>query len=200
MKGAGFRATFVAMALLLSIEVAAQNEGSSKVIAVAVKSNDPRLQMMMPKLRNEASEVVEKSAKNARVITLSGSGASAVEQARQQSADYLLEIEITPRPSGSVPIMGRRGNDPTNTEQTPQYGAPTGLPHPERAEAEGAIRLDWTVRSLTGKELKLHDSRTVQEQEYPLGPQLDWLAKIASRSVRDAAAAAVNKLKSKKGL
>jgi hypothetical protein len=40
----------------------------------------------------------------------------------------------------------------------------------------------------------------VQAQEYPLEPNFDWLRVIASRSIRDAAAEATNKLKKKAGI
>jgi hypothetical protein len=53
---------------------------------------------------------------------------------------------------------------------------------------------------LNGKPIKLHDSRLVQAQEYPLEQNFDWLHVIASRSIRDAAAEATNKLKKKAGI
>lgn len=179
------------MFLLLASGAVAQQSGSQYVIAVNVDSTDPRIQQILPALRKEAANVVERSAKNVRASIVTGPAATAAEQGREKSADYLLTIEVAPRPYVSVPVIGGTRNAPT---------MPTELPNPARAEAQGNFILSYTVVSLTGKNIKLHDTRTIQEVEYPLGPQFDWLSKITTQAVRDGAAAAMKKLKSKKGI
>ena len=183
--------------LLIGAGAVAQQGGRKYVIAVAVDSTDARIRPMLPKLREEAASVVERSAENVRASIVTGIAATASEQARDQSADYLLTIEVAARPNISVPVIGGTRNAPTDTAGG---AAPTGLPHPARAEALGNFVLSYTVVSLTGNNVKLHDTRTIQEMEYPLGPQFDWLTKIATQAVRDGAAAAIKKLKSKKGI
>ena len=179
---------FVIGALVLcAFSALAQEQPKAKaapVIGVTIASSDGRVMNWAPELRTQAVAVVERVAKNARVVALGSKDANA---ARKGGADYLIIIEISPRPYVSVGF-GRPG-----------YEDPEIAGHP-RANAQGTIVLAWTVEALNGKELKLHDSRTVQASEYPLDPQADWLHVIASRSVQDAAAAAAKKLKSKAGI
>lgn len=193
--------------LLFGAGAVAQQGGRKYVIAVAVDSTDARIRQILPKLREEAAKVVERSAQNVRASIVTGTASTAAEQARDQSADYLLTIEVAARPYISVPVIGGTRNPPTDTSEVPVAGrgqassqVPTGLSHPARAEAQGNFVLSYSVVSLTGNNVKLHDTRTIQEVEYPLGPQFDWLTKIATQAVRDGAAAAIKKLKSKKGI
>jgi hypothetical protein len=156
------------------------------VVAVAVDSRDVRIQQWAPELRRGAADVVERAAGKAKVVIVTGTPAEAAEQARANAADYLLRIEISPKSNVSVGLGAPPGSDPELVGAT-------------RANAHGQIFLAWTVEPINGKKLRLHDSRYVHATEYPLGPQFDWLHAISSRSVRDAAAAAISKLKSKKG-
>jgi hypothetical protein len=195
------------LVLLLGAGAVAQQGGKKYVIAVAVDSTDARIRQILPKLREEAASVVERSAQNVRASIVTGTAATASEQARYQSADYLLTIEVAARPYISVPVIGGTRNPPSDTSHVPVAGRgqtsnqiPTGVHHPARAEAQGNFVLSYTVVSLAGKNVKLHDTRTIQEVEYPLGPEFDWLSKIATQAVRDGAAAAIKKLKSKKGI
>ena len=160
---------------------------AAPIIGVAIESSDGRIQNWAPELRQQAVAVVEKVARNARVIMLAGPGRDTADAAKKHAVDYLMTIEISPRPYGSVSFGGPGTQDPEVTG------------HP-RANMQGTIFLSWTVQALNGKPFKLHDSRMVQAQEYPLDPNFDWLHVIASRSVRDAAAAAAGKLKKKAGL
>lgn len=191
--------------LLLGAGAVAQQGGGKYVIAVAVDSTDARIRPMLPRLREEAASVVERSAQNVRASIVTGKASTAAEQARGQSADYLITIEVAARPYVSVPVIGGTRNPPADTSEVPIAGRgsnqiPTGVPHSSRAEAQGNFVLSYTVVSLTGKSVMLHDTRTIQEVEYPLGPEFDWLTKIATQAVRDGAAAAIKKLKSKKGI
>lgn len=183
------------LALWLAFTTTALGQQRTYMIAVAVESRDARIQQWSPELRREAATVVEQAAHNAKVLIVSGTPAEAAEQARKNAADYLLRIEISPRSYVAVGVGAPCGSE---------AGVPTGC-DPEivgatRSNAQGEIFLAWTIEPTNGKKLRLHDSRYVRRPEYPLGPRLDWLHAISSRSVRDAAAAAISKLKSKKGL
>lgn len=184
-----FRA-FPALGVLLAAGFAlAQDPAPPKAaptIGVAIESSDGRIRNWSPELLSQAAAVVEKSAKNARVVILAGQGADVADAAAKKGVDYLITIELSPRPYAQVSLGGRGTVDPEVTG------------HPS-ANAQGSIFLAWTVQALNGKPIKLHDSRTVQAAEYPLNPNFDWLHAIASRSIRDAAAAATSKLKKKAG-
>jgi hypothetical protein len=175
--------------LILAGSAGAQAQTERKaapIIGVAIESSDGRVKNWAPELRAQAARVVEQSAKNARVIILGVTGRDIADAAQKNGVDYLMTIEISPRPYGELSIGGPGILDPEVSG------------HP-RANAQGTIFLSWTVQALNGKPFKLHDSRMVQAQEYPLDPNFDWLHVIASRSVRDAAAAATGKLKKKAG-
>ncbi len=180
------------LALLIVVVVLAAGAAAQKqrtyTIAVGLTSSDVRINNWAPELRSQAAAVVEKAAKNTRAIIVTGTEREMREQAQQNKADYLLRIELSPRPYASVSI------GPGPGIQDPEI---TGAP---RANMQGTIFLAWTVEPMADRKLKLHDSRLVQASEYPLGEYFDWLHAIASRSVRDAAAAAIGKLKSKKGI
>ncbi len=187
------RAVAIAVAVL-AMGAAAQEQTvhqTAPIIGVALESSDGRIQNWSPELLEQAAAMVERSAKNARVIILAGRGRDVADAATKRGVDYLMTIEIAPRPNATVSF----GAPPQVIEQ--QQDTMGGHP---RAEAQGSIFLAWTVQALNGKGFKLHDSRTVQGGEYPLAPHLDWLHDIASRSVRDAAAAATGKLKKKAGI
>lgn len=166
-------------------------------IAVSVQSNDPRVKNIAPQLNNEAAAVVEKGSENVRAIIVTGTKGETAEQARRRNADYLLTIEFSPQSDATIEI-GPGAGQSRNPEI---YGAP-------RANAQGRMFLAWTVQPFNDNRVKLHDSRYVQPAEYPLAGNTptggvigwDWVSNIASRSVRDAAAAAMSKLKLKKGL
>lgn len=161
-------------------------------IAVNVQSSDPRVSAIAPSLNRAAAAEVERSAHNATPIIVVGTKAEAAEQARRRNADYLLIIEFSPRPSTSVEF-GPGANQPRDPEV---YGHPA-------ANMQGQMFLAWDIKPLNGNKVHLHDSRYVRAQEYPLstgGLGEDWIGEIASRSVRDAAVAAMSKLKLKKGL
>jgi hypothetical protein len=164
---------------------------AAPVIGVAIESSDGRIRNWSPQLLDEATAVVEKVAKNARVIRLAGDKGTVSDAAAKKGVDYLMTIELSPRPNATISF----GATPKVVEQ--QRGT---LGSNERAQAQGSIFLSWTVQALNGKSIRLHDSRLVQAQEYPLEPNFDWLHVIASRSIRDAAAAATNKLKKKAGI
>jgi hypothetical protein len=181
------RCTFLAALLAALTTSAYAQEARKYTIAVAVDSTDPRVQAWGPELRAQAAGVVEKTAHNVHAIVVTGSTSEAREQARNNSADYLLRLELSPHSSASVGFGGPGIQDPDI------IGRP-------RARIQGAIFLAWTIESVTGPKLKLHDSRIVKPYEYPLGPSSDWLRDIASRSIRDGATAAMGKLKSKKAI
>ena len=178
---------FLALAIAAPAQEQQERPKAAPIIGVALESSDGRIKNWSPELLNEAAAVVEKSAKNARVIVLGVHGKDIGDAARKNGVDYLITIEISPRPYGEISFGGVGTQDPEVTGQ-------------RRAKAQGAIFLAWTVQALNGKSIKLHDSRMVQAQEYPLAPNFDWLHTIASRSVRDAAAAAAHKLIKKAGL
>lgn len=161
-------------------------------IAVNVQSSDPRVSAIAPSLNEEAAGEVERSTHNATPIIVVGTKAEAAEQARRRNADYLLIIEFSVRPSTSVEF-GPGANQSRDPEV---FGHPT-------ANMQGNMFLAWDIKPLNGNKVHLHDSRYVRAQEYPLstgGVSEDWIGEIASRSVRDAALAAMSKLKLKKGL
>jgi hypothetical protein len=175
--------------LILAGSAGAQAQTERKaapIIGVALESSDGRVRNWAPELLVQAAAVVEKSAKNARVVILPGRGGDVADAATKNAVDYLITIELSPRPYGELSIGGPGIQDPEVSG------------HP-RANAQGTIFLSWTVQALNGRPFKLHDSRMVQEQEYPLDPNFDWLHVIASRSIRDAAAVATGKLKKKAG-
>lgn len=181
-----YRTLVVALVAALTASTYAQ-QPRNYTIAVAVDSTDGRVRQWAPELRSQAASVVEKSAPNVRALIVTGSERETREQARNHSADYLLRIELSPRPYASIAMGGPGTQDPE------VVGSP-------RANMQGAIFVAWTIEPMSDRKLKLHDSRFVQPPEYPLGPSFDWLQVIASRSIRDAAAAAIGKLKSKKGI
>ena len=184
------RAVAVSGTLLLALVGALAQEQprppAAPVVGVAIESSDGRIRNWSPEFLREAAAVVEKSAKNARVVILGLGGKGTADTARKYGVDYLITIELSPRPYAQVGLGGQGTVDLEVTS------------HP-RANAQGSIFLAWTVQALNGKPIKLHDSRTVQAAEYPLGPSYDWLRVIASRSIRDAAAEATSKLKKKAG-
>ena len=184
----------VALAVLLIAAGAPARQAEHKaapVIGVAIETSDGRIRNWSPQLLNEATAVVEKVAKNAQVIRLAGDKDTVSDAATKQGVDYLMIIALSPRPNATISF----GATPKVAEQ--QRGT---LGSNERAQAQGSIFLSWTVRALNGRPIKLHDSRLVQAQEYPLEPNFDWLHVIASRSIRDAAAEATNRLKKKAGI
>ena len=185
--------TAVVAVLILICSAWSQQSGpnAAPIIGVAISSSDGRIKNWSPELLRQATSVVEKSAKNARVIALAGDKDTVRDAAAKNGVDYLMTIELSPRPNATVTF----GATPKVAEQ--QRGT---LGSNERALAQGSVFLAWTVQSLNGKPIKLHDSRLVQAQEYPLEPNFDWLHVIASRSIRDAAAEATNKLKKKAGI
>ncbi len=172
----------------------------AKTIAVTVLSKDPRVKGLTPDLNREAAAVVERAAPQANVIIVVGTKAEAAEQARQHNADYLLTIEFSPQSTASIDF-GPGAGQPRDPEV---YGH-------DRANMQGQMFLAWTVDTINAsKKVRMHESRYVQPMEYPLpgttvntgGDTIgwDWVQSIASRSVRDAAAAATNKLKKKAGM
>ena len=166
-------------------------------IAVTVQSSDPRVKGITPQLNEEAAAVVERGSENVRAIIVTGTKGEAAEQARRRKADYLLTIEFSPQSTATIDV----GPGATRPRDPEIYGSP-------RANAQGSMFLAWTVQPFNDNKVKLHDSRYVHPAEYPLAGNTptggvigwDWVANIASRSVRDAAAAAMSKLKLKKGL
>lgn len=189
----------LAISIVLACVSTALAQHSSRIVAVNVDSSDPRIQQMLPKLRDRAAKVVEHSAKTVRAIIVTGSTATPEEEARRNSADYLLTIELSVRPSVQIPPAGP-GNVPTTTADVPIGRVPLGITHSRCADLLGAFTFSYTVTSLTGKNIKLSDSHTMQEFEYPLGPELECLDKLSTRAVQTEASTAVHKLKSKKAL
>ena len=167
-------------------------------IAVTVQSKDPRVKGISPQLNEEAAAEVERGAKNVRAMIVTGTKAEAAEQARRRGADYLLTIEFSPQSTATVEL----GPGMRQRQDPEVYGS-------DRAKMQGNMFLAWTVDPMNGNKVRLHDSRYVQPMEYPLpgtsvntGQSIgwDWVASIASRSVRDAAIDAMHRLKLKKGL
>ena len=171
-----------------------------KIIAVNVDSSDPRIQQMLPKLRDQAVKVVEKSAKNVRAVVMLGSAATPEAEARENSADFLLTIELSLAQSVRVPMGSIPGNAPSRTPDVPLGQAPTGIAHSRCVDLLGTFTFSYRVLSLSGNEFSFHDSHTMNEFEYPLGPEWECLEKLTTRAVDSDASAAVHKLKSKKAL
>lgn len=167
--------------LLVSLGAFAQTRASSKLVAVNVVSTDAGLQAIQPELGKAAADVVDHF-KDVQSLIVPGESRDAGDRARQKGAQYLILIEVSPRPNIGVEFGGRP--DPALTE-------------PERAQARGAIFLKYSVASLDGN-FRWSDSTYVHPQTYPLGPKWDWLYSIASQSVRDAANTSMKKLKKKK--
>src|SRR2546423_1036857 len=100
---------------IIAVNALAQEAGHPKVapiIGVALDSSDGRIRNWSPGLLNEAAAVVEKSAANARVIILAGRGRDAADAAAKKGVDYLLTIELSPRPYASVSFGGPGTQDP----------------------------------------------------------------------------------------
>lgn len=156
---------------------------------------------MLPRLRDDAAKVVEDSAKHVRAVLVLGSASTPEEEARQNAADYLLTIELFVSPSVHIPLAGGPENGPRTTADVPSIGGvPSGITHSRCADLLGAFTFSYTVTPVNGRNIKLHDSHTMRESEYPLGPELECLDKLSTRAVRSEASAAVHKLKSKKAL
>ena len=196
------RRLFATFALLfIAAGAAFPQQSDSKLIAVNVDATDPRIQQMLPKLHEEAAKVVEESARNVRASIVIGSSSVAAEQARQKSADYLLRIDLSLQSQVAVPSSGGPYNGPATTADVRVGQIPYGITHSRCPDLlQGAFTFSYTVISLTGKNIELHDSHTMREIEYPLGPQLECLTRISTQAVRVGASAVVKKLKSKKGL
>ena len=177
----------------------AQESDRKCAIAVNVDSTHSRIQQMIPELREEAAKAVEQSAKNVCAAIVSGFPSTPAEQARQKSADYLLTINLALLSQVTVPPKGGLGSGPTTTADVPKGRVPTGITHARCDDLLGqTFAFSYKVISLTGQKIKLEGSHTMQENEYPLGPQLDCLAKFSTHAVRECATEAVKKLKSKK--
>jgi hypothetical protein len=191
---------FAAFALLIIPAAAvAQQSDSQHIIAVNVDSTDFRIQQMMPELREEAAKAIEQSANNVHASIVIGSSSDAAEQARQQSADYLLTIDLSllSQVGGS---KGGLGRGPTTTADVPVIGGvPSGIAH-SRCEdlVNEAFAFSYKVTSVAGQKIKLQSSHTMRENEYPLGPEVNCLAKFSTQAVRESASEAVKGLKSKK--
>ena len=189
------------MALLfVASAVFAQQSDSERIIAVNVDSTDLRIQRVLPELRQEAANVVEQSAKNVRAIIVSGSPSVAAEEARQNSADYLLRIDLSLLTQATIGQKGDLGQGPPTTADVPVVGGvPSGIAH-SRCEdlVNEAFAFSYKITSMTGEKIKLQSSHTMREDEYPLGPQLNCLAKFSTRAVRECASDAVKRLRSKK--
>ncbi len=195
------RRWFTAFALFFIAAAALAQEGEKKyVVAVNVDSTDWRIQQMMPELREEAAKAVEQSAKNVHASIVIGSPSTAAEQARQESADYLLTIKLSLLSQVAVPSKGGLGNGPATTADVRVIGGvPSGIAH-SRCEdlLNEAFAFSYEVTTAAGENTKLHGSHTMRENEYPLGPQLNCLAKFSTQAVCECASDAVKGLKSKK--
>jgi hypothetical protein len=193
---------FAAFVLLFIPAAAlAQESDSQHVIAVNVDSTDWRIQQMMPELREEAAKAIEQSARNVRASIVIGSPLDAAEQSRQKAADYLLTINLSLL-SQVGNSKGGLGRGPATTADVPVIGGvPSGIAH-SRCEdlVNEAFAFSYKVTSLAGQKLKLQSSHTMQENEYPLGPESNCLAKFSTQAVRECASDAVKGLKSKKRL
>lgn len=193
--------SFAAFALLVTT-VAAFGQGGDKeyIIAVSVDSTDIRIQQIMPELRDEAAKTIEQAAKNVHAIVLVGSSSTPTEQARQNSANYLLTINLSLLSQVAFPSRGGLGNGPTTTADVPTIGGvPSGIAH-SRCEdlLNKAFAFSYKITSLSREKIKLQGSHTMAETEYPLGPEANCLAKFSTRAVRVCASDAVKGLKSKK--
>jgi hypothetical protein len=192
-----FAALFILTASLLA---SGQEIPRGRIIAVNVDSPDPRIQQMLPKLRDRAIKVVEEKAKNVRTVVILGSAATPEAEARENSADYLLTIELSLAQSVRVPMGGVPGEAPSRTVDVPSGRVPTGIAHSRCVDLLGIFTFSYKVLSLSGKNINFHDSHTMQEFEYPMGPDWECLEKLTTRAVESDASAAVHKLKSKKAL
>jgi len=91
-------------------------------------------------------------------------------------------------------------NAPSRTVDVPLGQVPTGIAHSRCVDLLGTFTFSYRVLSLSGKKLSFHDSHTMRDSEYPLGPEWQCLEKLTTRGVEIDASAAVHKLKSKKAL
>ena len=174
----GLASLFLLLFLFSNLALA-QTSGKKK-IAVTFNSSDARLQQIRDEYANEAKDVVARE-KGVEVVVVQGQTEQAAENARKIGADFLISIDVSPRPTASVE-WGK--------------GTPNPFPTPERAEAEGSIIAKYKVLRLDGK-FEASDSWTVRPETYPLGPRWDWLRTIVSREVQAVTAGAVGKLKKK---
>lgn len=184
----------------VSLPAVGQENGRGRLIAVNVDSSDPRIQQMLPKLRDRAIKAVEESAKNVRAIVMLGSAATPEAEAREHSADYLLTMELSLAQSVRVPIGSIPGNAPSRTVDVSPGQVPRGITHSPCVDLLGTLTFSYRVISLSGKKISFHDSHTMQDFEYPLGPEWECLEKLTTRAVDSDASAAVHKLKSKKAI
>jgi hypothetical protein len=191
---------FAACALLFIPAAAlfAQQSDRQHVIAVSVDSTDSRIQQMIPELREKAAFAIEQSAKNVSATIVMGSPLDVAEQARQKSADYLITIDLSLL--SQVGSRGGIGRGPANTADVPMIGGvPSGLAHSRCQDLiNEAFEFSYKVTSLAGEKIKVQGSHTMQESEYPLGPEYNCLGKFSTQAVRVSAADAVKGLKSKK--
>lgn len=176
----------------------AQQSDREHVIAVSVDSTDSRVQPMIPELREQAAIAVEQSAKNVSASIVIGSPLDAAEQARQKSADYLITIDLSLL--SQVGSAGGVGRGPARTADVPMIGeVPSGLAHSRCQDLiNEAFAYSYKVTSLAGEKIKVRGSHTMQESEYPLGPEYNCLSRFSKQAVRVSAADAVKGLKSKK--
>jgi len=187
--------------LFIAAAALAQQSDGEHVIAVNVDSTDSRIQQMLPELREKAANVIEQSAKNVHASIVIGSPLDAEEQARQKSADYLLTIHLSLLSQMALPSGGGPGNGPATTADVPIDRVPLGSHHSRCDDLlNEAFAFSYNVTAVAGEKVKLHGSHTIQENEYPLGPQLNWLDKFATQAVQGSASDAVKGLKSKKKL
>lgn len=190
---------FAAFALLFIAAGAlfAQQSGRQYVIAVSVDSTDSRIQQMIPELRQKAALAIEQSAKNVSATVVMGSPLDAAEQARQKSADYLITIDLS-----LLSQLGSRagiGRGPASTADVPVGGVPTGIAHSRCQDLiNEAFAYSFKVTAMSAEKIKVQGSHTMQESEYPLGPEYNCLGKFSTQAVRLSAADAVKGLKSKK--
>jgi hypothetical protein len=188
------------MILSACLVAAGQENTRERIIAVSVDSSDPRIQQMLPKLRDRAVRTVERSAKNVRAVVMLGSAATTEAEARRNSADYLLTIDLSLGPSVRIPLSGIPVNAPSRTVDVAPGQVPTGIVHSRCVDLLGTFTFSYQVLPVSGKNVSFHDSHTMQEFEYPLGPEWECLEKLTTRAVDSDASAAIHKLKSKKAL
>jgi hypothetical protein len=159
--------------LMVSIPLLTSGQGNTRVwiIAVNVDSSDPRIQQMLPKLRDRAVKVVEESAKNVRAVVMLGSAATPEAEARKNSADYLLTIELALTQRIPISIGSSPENAPSRTVDVPVGQVPTGITHSRCVDLLGTFTFSYRVISLSGKNISFHDSHIMRDSEYPLGPE-----------------------------
>jgi len=184
--------------LIFSLSGSAQESVRGHIIAINLESPDPRIQLMMPKLRDRAVDIVEKSARNIQAVLILGSAPTPEAEARESSADYLLTIKLSL--AQSVRLGRSPENEPSRTVDVRVGEVPTGIAHSRCVDLLGTLTFAYNVISLSGKNIKFHDSHTMREAEYPLGPEWQCLETLTTRAVESDAAAAVHKLKAKKAL